>query len=663
MAGRNVHLYVNQDLIDEIGQCITEAGTFRTAVAGHSTAPYMNGELVCKRAYREFQGWRFWKHNLPPYVGYLCFFVLASGTDGDFAPHAYYPRLWTQLMYEGRQGPPLWFDRMRELWDDLEKWSVFDMQGELGVFQSRSIGGHVHIGYPLSQAILVEQERQKLPQVFYGAGLEPTSSHPSEEIAMALRSNTARQLLRTRTVRMAESSQDELHKALIDTVAEELEAWDGTISRSVSGLGQSDHTLGGLRVCIELDQVAGIAKSYVRCRLNNEFPEEGLTLDKGLHAYEDVNGWSFPLKSTTSGEVFDAAELDWRKSVTMRSKSPSYQLRLRGYPVRVFTSGMPEGISDLVDTPTLPSGQSFYLCYPEDAWPRLHLWATTQCREFRDLDIVEGLPNSWRFASVNAASDDEAVRNEFSILTFQSQIRLLLIGGIRSGNGNNFFGFAPPSVRLIGGAQTTEVYCNQVLLSSPAVDGVYTLPTDLPSGSRITIEARSGQSVLCRMSFFLTSDFSLPTGEPSMFVNSIGTSSQLEGDTTCVAGAFIEGYIPETVIAAAEEFEDLEYEMGRMRGFLVGQLPGQIVAWPSEPFPKDWIPTWVIVKIRPKKCKAIFIGELFEATSLGSYDIPTRRKIKGWKKVLWHWRKRIIQPERPEERALWKQIQEVSRCV
>ena len=43
MAGRNVHLYVIQDLIEEIEQIMPEAGTFRDAVAGLPTAPMTNG--------------------------------------------------------------------------------------------------------------------------------------------------------------------------------------------------------------------------------------------------------------------------------------------------------------------------------------------------------------------------------------------------------------------------------------------------------------------------------------------------------------------------------------------------------------------------------------------------------------------------------------------
>ena len=661
MAGRNVHLYVSQDLIDEIGQGMPKADTFRDAVAGLPTAPITNGKNVCKRAYRGFRGWRLRGLDFPPYVGYLCFFVLASGADGDFAAHAYYPRLWTLLKYEGETGPAPWFDRMGELWDDLENWSVFDKQGEFGIFQSRSIGGHVHIGYPLSQALLVEKERQALPNVFYHAGLDPASNHPSDEIAMALRSSTARQLMRARTVQMAERPHDELHKALIEAVTDELAAWDGTVTETEHG--QTVRTLAGLRLCIELDQIAGIAKSLIRCKLNHEFPEAGISLNNGLRADEDVNGWSLPVESAFTGEALDASRLDWRQGTTMRSESPSYQLRFKGYPVRIFTSGLSEGISDLVDTHTLPQGQPFYLAYPVSAWSRLQEWAMTQCQEFQDLNIVRGLPEKWRLASVASAIDDEAVKYEFPILSFQSGLRLLLVGGIRSSRGNNFFDFAPPSVLIAGGPPDLEVYCDKTLLSFPTSGNILTLPGNLPVGSPITIEARAGNSILGRKSLFLTGDFSLPSGEPEVFLDFTGSVIQLGNDITSIAGALVNDSCLDAGAFAADTFEDWEYERGGMQGFLVGPLPGQIVTWPSEPFPKDWIPTWAITKHKRNRLKAVYVGDMLKATSSKTPNTPNRRSLKAWKKVTWHWRRRILLPDCEEERELWHQMQEVARNV
>ena len=66
-------------------------------------------------------------------------------------------------------------------------------------------------------------------------------------------------------------------------------------------------------------------------------------LENGLKADEDVSGWSLPIEFANTGEAFDASLLDWCKGTTMWSESPSYQLRLKGYPVRIFTSGNARG--------------------------------------------------------------------------------------------------------------------------------------------------------------------------------------------------------------------------------------------------------------------------------------------------------------------------------
>lgn len=148
-----------------------------------------------------------------------------------------------------------------------------------------------------------------------------------------------------------------------------------------------------------------------------------------------------------------------------------------------------------------------------------------------------------------------------------------------------------------------------------------------------------------------------------MFLDFAGRSIQLGGARASIAGAYVKDQCLELAALAAETFEDWEYEVGRLQGFLIGLLPGQIVAWPSEQFPRDWRPSWAIKMHKRKKWKAIYIGEMFEATSLTTPNTPTRRNIKEWKKVAWHWRKRILLPKRQDARALWHQMQEVARNV
>ena len=667
MEGRNVYLYINQETINEIEQEIgQEAGIFRVAVAGQPGVLGKEPENICSRALQVFTNWRASGSTFPPYIGYLSFFVLASSIDGDFAPHAYHPRLWKLLTGESREGSVPKFDRMRQLWDDLEQWAIVDKQARLGNFQSRPIGGNVHIGYPLSQAILVEQDRRVLPRIFRNTRLDPTTTYPKEELARALLTSFARQLLKRRTNQLiANSDYKELRATILEVVAEELANWDGSISEPDLEHDGPTSIFAGLRLGIELDQVAGTAKSTVRFKLNREFPEDGLVLDTFL-VEEDVNGWSLPIKNYDSGKIFDSSSLDWYNGETINSTSTGWSLNLPGREVRIFISGINEGISGLVETNTLPRHLPFYLAYTEASWPRLERWATTQCKEFNKIEIIQGLPESWRLASVAKAIEDEAVREEFPILSFPSEVRLCLVGGIRSGSGNNFFSFAPPSVVLQGQMPGAVVRCNDMPMESGENEEVYLLADNLPTETRIALEARAGQSVLDRQSLFLTGDFGLSFGEPKLLLDSTGNFVPPEYDGPYIAGAYIKGQFPELGVSAAELFEDLEQKMGGIQGFLIGQQPGQVVTWPSEPFPSGWVPEWAIQRGRgrKKKWKVILVGKILGTFPTNSTTLsPTRQEVQMWKRVLWYFRKRIKPPESPIERTRWKQIQKAAKDV
>ena len=469
MAGRSVHLYVNSMLISNLATELGSiAGTFVSTV--QEGPPWTTRQGICQRALQACQDWRVRGLDFPPYIAYLGLFVLAGGTDGDFEPHAYYPRL-RDLLGDPGDGMVPSFNRMQELWHDLETWTGLDKAGELGLFDARTIGGHVHIGYPLAQSLLTEQERLALPRVFYKANLDPTSTPPADELARALRSPVSRNLLRPRTIRHLESQYDtNLYRAILDVVADELAEWDGEILDFGQGGRQTRLVSAGLRIGIELDMVARVATASVRCRLKREFPEDGLYLEipgisGQLLAEEYMDGWSLPLLTWETGEVFDASCLDWSRGIALRTGQAGLQLRLPGRPVRVFIEGISDGIAGLIEIHALPRGQSFYLAYSEAYWPQLEKWATVECRGFEALDGLEGLPIGWRLASISEAVGSENVRHDFPFLSFPASSRLRLVGGIRSSRGNNYFSFAPPDVALEGGPLGADLYCSGVLMT------------------------------------------------------------------------------------------------------------------------------------------------------------------------------------------------------
>ena len=668
MAGRTVYLYVNGRLISELETELgPTVGSFIDAV--QQGAPWSTREGVCQRALQAFQNWRARRLAFPPYIACLGLFVLAGGTDGDFEPHAYYPRL-REILGDLGEGMFPSFNRMQELWDDLEIWSELDKAGEFGLFRSRSIGGHIHIGYPLAQSMLTEQERRALPQIFYETDLDPTATPPADELARALRSPVSRELLRPRTIRLLEGRYDADHyRAMLDTVASELAEWDGEIQRVGRGGDPTRLAFAGLRICVDLDTVAKTATTSIRCRLKREFPEEGLHLEipgmPGSYLAEDyMEGWSLPVSVEGTGEIFDATLLDWDSGVAFRTVHPGLRLRLHGRHVRVFIEGTSEGIPGLVETHALPRGQSFYLAYKELCWLQIEEWATTECRGFQEVDILKGLPLGWRFARISEATGDETVRGVFPFLSFPPSTRLRLVGGIRSSRGNNFFSFAPPDVVLEGGTSDANLYCNDVPLAGRDGGGAFVLPKDVPSESRITIEAKIGVETVVRQSLFLTGDFSLLSLEAANPLDPAGSSAiRIGNDDPSIAGAHVFGEPPEQPTSTTGLIEDIKAELGQTKSYLVGSVPGQVVEWPLGPFPTTWRPVWAIKMLNRRKGQVLFLRESLEDASPRPGVAGNHRDVRTWKKLIWYRRRRIAPPGLPTLHALWEQFREVARNV
>ena len=110
-------VYVTPDVLREIAGNEAAVDDFVTAVK--SGPPGTTRQGLCQRALQTFEQWRNRGGFFPPYVGYLAMFVLAAGIEGDFAPHAYYPRLRQLLGEQPAIGQYPSFQRMLTLWDDF----------------------------------------------------------------------------------------------------------------------------------------------------------------------------------------------------------------------------------------------------------------------------------------------------------------------------------------------------------------------------------------------------------------------------------------------------------------------------------------------------------------------------------------------------------------
>lgn len=656
MAGRSVHLYVTEELITDIGQ--NYGADFSDFIEAIKTGlPGAKRKGLCVKAWETQENWRR-ELDYPPYIGYLALFVLAAGIEGDFATHSYYPGLRTLLGEEPNTGGYPSFDRMSKLWEDLEKWSNEDKSGELGIFNSHSVGKRKHIGLPIAQTLLTEKERRALPAIFAAADLDPISYPNEGAIARLLASHGRKQLYkRTLSLLKETGESDELRQALLEWIIDELRAWDGTAEDS----GKTQ-IYGLLRLCCKHDSTAKRATFSLRCNTKQEFPEDGLLLfladnSQSFSCYEDSGGWSSPLISESDGKPLVASEFDWLKGLQVRSADSKSCFRLPASRIRVFVDGGSQGLPGIVEVRQLPTQQPFYLAAREQCLELLTKWGELSCQGFEKLQIIDGLPNGWHFFKAQAACSDELVKQEYPILAFPTNVRLELVGGIRLERGNKFFKFAPPKLILQGGNESIKVYCNNKLLDCRESADIYELPADTPAETKLLIEARSGEDIIKRCSLLLVENYSLPSQSNAQQFDRFGKIHTGENGSAGVAGALVRGV----------DFPDFNFNtflpiQGKQRIFYVGKEPGQIAICPAESLPTDWEPVWAISKGRHRG-QAMFCGTNLAESQPLILKCKNRKKMREWKEILWYDRKIISPPDRSNLKALWKQFQKEAERV
>jgi hypothetical protein len=668
-GGRRVYLYATRELVERIGH---ESGAgfqdFIECVKGGPAWAHRAG--LCQRVLEAMNDWRSRKLPYPPYIASLSLFAIAAGLEGDFEPHEYYGRLW-QLLGINDSGMPASFDKMLRVWEDLERWSAIDKAGELGVFKADFVGKWIHVGVPLAQTLLSEEERHVLPRIFARAALDPTAPPASEEIETLLR-GYGRGTFRAKTLRVLvskEAEQQENKRALLQTVTSELRSWDGTLPGEDGAAAGNGISNWPLRLCCDLDKTARRAVMSLRCKAPKEFPEAGFTLvvaneqnegaPKAVFTCEEWGfGWSTPLEDEYGRKV-DAARFDWLIGVELEDQSRRWKFRLPASPVRIFVDGSTDGLGSFIEVRSLPVSRQFYICAAPGALAAISEWGASSCDDWTQLDMVEGLPPNWRLFSAARARTDEPIKSKYPNVALPTFVEIVLRGGIRISRAYRYFSFAPPMVVIQG--VTDKVTFNGVTSSPRETDGRYEVPENLPAPTEgdpdmITILAWRGENVADRATIFISKEgWSWVDRSIGLRLDTFGDS--LESDATAflrgssIIGLEVPAFNSDGIVPLAPE-GSVHY---------VGREPGQIIHWPNEPLPSSWSPVWVIVSRRTGEI--IFCGgDLAECEPLAGV-CGDRHKLKMWKEYVWVRRKKLRTPTNPTVSALWKRYQAIAKNV
>lgn len=654
--GCRIFLYVTSDILAEIAGRDDAVQDYVTAIKNGPPGSTRQG--LCQRGLQTLERWRD-RQGFPPYIAYLGLFVLAAGIEGDFAAHAYYPRLRQLLGEEPTSGQYPSFDRMLELWDDLEQWANEDQGGRLGIFRADIAGNWMHVGLPIAQTIITEHERESLPVIFSDAGLEPGSVPSDEQLAQILLMRGQRRL-RPRTLQLLERNgvrEVTLRNLVLQTVLDELHEWDGYC---VQEEDNAKCISGALRLCGDLDRVASRLIVTLRCKSSQDLPEGGLALEsdsiEGKFVCEEhVFDWSTELSDYDRMTKVDGSQLDWAHGALARSGDSRWLFRLSASEVRIFETGSSHGIPGIVECRRLPRQGVFYLVCSDRVSDEIKSWGCTNWATFEEIAIDQGLPSKWRMFAGSAPRNDKLIRDTFPMLAFNEGVRLCCEGGIQQTR-NRYFTFAPPRISLDGGDEATTVWAHGIaLVPQSETPGTFELPPEFARSGKLLIEAKRGGEVVARRSIYFSDDPIAPRTD-SPWCDRFGRCVEQDASAEAVAcGPIARGAPP-----AVEDFFLPQLPTIR-RIILLGAKPGQIATWPKESLPSDWEPVWAVSMER--RGSAVFCGTGINQAEPELGEFGDRRRVQHWKEVLWHWRRRISPPTHRGLKRLWERYQQKARVL
>jgi hypothetical protein len=137
-----------------------------------------------------------WNHtDTPPFIAYLILYIipLTETYEEHFNAANYYGRVTVFFHKHGilDSDTSIWtgnFQSITHLWNALEEWSVIEKNCDFGIFELKKFGNPnwIHVGKPFSQCVLPPRAINRLPELFFEAGLIPDSVYSKEELRKVL---------------------------------------------------------------------------------------------------------------------------------------------------------------------------------------------------------------------------------------------------------------------------------------------------------------------------------------------------------------------------------------------------------------------------------------------------------------------------------------------
>ena len=432
--GMRVWFSVEQELIDDIAQKNgVDPSDFIKAVKKGPDEINRSEQRICNKASAVFKDWRSKDFKYPPYISYLALFVLAvnHGGNDDFSTANYYGRL-KDLIDEDVSTNH--FKLTLPLWDDLEKWSHEDKDGDFGEFHNDTVGNKFYVGIPSYQVVLRTKDKDELSKIFWQMGWDSESNPTEQEILNALKIN--KNLLSNRTSRRIENGSPEFLSILTDRILEELRDYNED-EEQVDSKNQEPYKRGSIEICLGVDETAEKAEFYFRCKSKNGLPEKKFILKSNGSKWEAEEASSSNISKKIKNFNVDSLEKDFS------AQAGKYKFCYKGSKYKVFMLADKLGIRDWISGQRYSPGKAFYLAVHKNLSNKVQKWGESECDKCQKLDF-DGLPSKWHLFKISGVRGDKGIKQDIPALSIDEKLRIKFANGIRPARGNKFFNFAQP---------------------------------------------------------------------------------------------------------------------------------------------------------------------------------------------------------------------------
>jgi hypothetical protein len=465
-AGKDIFFYLTKnDLIkysrqsfsgisdDEIWSDFINAIKYDQKEANDFRIPYS----PIRHPLRLYSNWN--KTDTPPFIAYLILYIipLTETYEEHFNASNYYGKVNVffhkyeilNSFTEETIGTGN-FQSISHLWDALEEWTVITKDCDLGVFELKKFGNPnwIHVGKPFSQCVLPPSAINKLPLLFFEAGLIPNSVYSKEELRkILLRYGSKILWLKESVIELIRKSEsNELGQSIIEIVKREYKKWtgethqdenDGEIQRT-----RRNYTVAPLFLQFKVNyNDSQISFSY-RTYSSNDYPED-LKFAEYDNLYE-TNGWSRTLN------------IEFKEPIELRDDFNNWIARFPEREIRLFVSA---GIFQLsadywIETETLSKTDPMFLLCKTEMRQSIIDWSKTfHNGNFREEDF-EGLPENYSLFKILNPSKSHP---DIPLLTIFTEKRIELVGGLKI-NFRTFINDFLPEVEITNSDGNEKVY-------------------------------------------------------------------------------------------------------------------------------------------------------------------------------------------------------------